>query len=227
MKERIGICLALAVLLALGFLGFHHSGATPQLVTVAAEYMPNELLVKFKTATPEIAVIQAIDAVQGIIVTDHKVTISASQWVDKKSEYRSFIGDPDLFLIRVPAALGIGNAIGIFSANSSVECVEKNFIVHATYLPNDTRFYDQWALNNIGQTQGIGGTIDSDIDALEAWDIFTGSPDVVIAILDGGINYEHDDLSANIWTNPANWEGRKGLTMTTTAGMMICMGTIS
>lgn len=66
-------------------------------------------------------------------------------------------------------------------------------------FPNDPRFSDLWGLHNTGQT---GGTADIDIDAPEAWDLTTGSPDVVVAIIDTGIDYNHPDLQANIWTNP-------------------------
>jgi len=71
--------------------------------------------------------------------------------------------------------------------------------------PNDTRFGELWGLKNTGQT---GGTVDADIDAPEAWDIYTGSADMVVAVIDTGINYNHIDLQANIWINmdeiPAN-----------------------
>ncbi len=65
-------------------------------------------------------------------------------------------------------------------------------------IPNDQFFSQQWALENTGQT---GGTPDSDIDAAEAWDIETGNPDVIIAIVDSGIDLTHPDLIDNIWTN--------------------------
>ena len=65
-------------------------------------------------------------------------------------------------------------------------------------IPNDPYFEDQWALHNTGQT---GGKRDSDIDAIEAWDIEKGSPDVSIAIIDSGIDLTHPDLVDNIWVN--------------------------
>ncbi|PTM20063.1 MAG: hypothetical protein DA446_05125 [Bacteroidetes bacterium] len=65
-------------------------------------------------------------------------------------------------------------------------------------IPNDTRFGDMWGMFNTGQSNGIAG---ADISATDAWAIGTGSRNVVIAILDSGIDYNHPDLNANMWTN--------------------------
>lgn len=66
-------------------------------------------------------------------------------------------------------------------------------------MPNDSQFGDMWGLNNTGQT---GGTPDADIDAPEAWDVETGSADLVVAVIDSGMDLAHPDLAANLWTNP-------------------------
>ncbi|RLF56784.1 MAG: hypothetical protein DRN25_07485, partial [Thermoplasmata archaeon] len=58
--------------------------------------------------------------------------------------------------------------------------------------PNDPRFSEQWYLNN---------SSDHDIDAPEAWHTTTGSDNIIVAIVDSGIDYTHEDLSANVWIN--------------------------
>ncbi|MBS3956342.1 MAG: S8 family serine peptidase [Clostridiales bacterium] len=65
--------------------------------------------------------------------------------------------------------------------------------------PNDPRFDTLWGLHNTGQT---GGIPDADIDAPEAWATYgTGSRDVVVAVIDTGVNHAHADLRANRWVN--------------------------
>ena len=48
---------------------------------------------------------------------------------------------------------------------------------------------------------------DADIDAPEAWDLTTGSAGVVVGVIDTGVDYNHPDLAANIWTNPGEIAG--------------------
>ena len=71
-------------------------------------------------------------------------------------------------------------------------------VVNPNVIPNDPSFTQLWGLNNTGQN---GGTVDADIDAPEAWDIQTGNPNLVIGVLDTGVDYNHPDLLGNIWTN--------------------------
>ena len=68
-------------------------------------------------------------------------------------------------------------------------------------LPNDPMFKDQWALNNAGQD---GGKEKADLSAVKAWAKTQGSSDVVVAVLDSGVDYTHPDLIANMWIRPAN-----------------------
>ena len=62
---------------------------------------------------------------------------------------------------------------------------------------NDTQYDEQWHYHNTGQQ---GGTVDCDIDLSEAWDIERGSSEVLIAVQDMGIEINHPDLNAHIWS---------------------------
>jgi len=66
-------------------------------------------------------------------------------------------------------------------------------------FPRDPQFEDQWALANSGQRGGKKG---ADISATLAWAKTTGSEDLVVAVLDTGVDYNHEDLASNMWTRP-------------------------
>lgn len=73
--------------------------------------------------------------------------------------------------------------------------------------PNDLYYGPyQWNLNNTGQN---GATPDADIDAPEAWDYTTGSSNVVVAIVDTGIDLNHPDLKSKLWRNPGEIAGNR------------------
>ncbi|MFN2510705.1 MAG: S8 family serine peptidase [Pyrinomonadaceae bacterium] len=67
--------------------------------------------------------------------------------------------------------------------------------------PNDVRFLEQWALDNDGRNGGKEG---ADVGALRAWVTTTGDDDIIVAVLDSGVDYTHSDLQNNIWVRPAN-----------------------
>jgi subtilisin family serine protease len=206
MKTRNLMWLLSATLLTLSFLGFQSHGATqrggPAPVPATDKYVPNEVLVKFKAPTADICIVKSINAIQGTIITLNNRVLSAESLLEKRSDNRSFLGDQFLFRIQVQPNMGAGKAIDLLQMDPTVEFAEYNFIYHAT-----TDYFSlQWGLNNTGS---LGGVADADIDAPEAWNLFTGSSDVTIAISDTGINYDHPDLQGNIWNNPGETGGGK------------------
>ena len=81
---------------------------------------------------------------------------------------------------------------------------EPNYIQEIQLTPNDPKFGQLWGLNNTGQTvSGQVGIADADIDAAEAWDVSTGSSSIVVGVIDTGVDFNHPDLAANIWSAPA------------------------
>ncbi len=82
--------------------------------------------------------------------------------------------------------------------DSIVSWAEPVYKKRLTWTPNDPYYGNQWHYHNTGQQ---GGTVDKDIDLPEAWNLEKGHPDVIVAIIDGGIQTNHPDLSANIWSS--------------------------
>ncbi|MBU0638527.1 MAG: S8 family serine peptidase [Planctomycetes bacterium] len=75
-------------------------------------------------------------------------------------------------------------------------------------FPNDTYFGNQYSLHNTGQNiQGQTGTPDADIDAPEAWELHTGTADVVLAIIDSGVSHSHPDLAGKLLPGRNTYDG--------------------
>ena len=107
------------------------------------------------------------------------------------------------YVLKVSKDSDIVSIVNEYSSSPDIVYAEPNGFVHLCAIPNDPDFSNQWALHNTGQIilDDISGTPDVDIDAPEAWDYETGDSEVVIAIIDSGIDYTHPDLAANIWIN--------------------------
>ncbi len=106
----------------------------------------------------------------------------------------------DAYVYEVPAGETAKGLVKKLSSDGSVKYAELDYKQSvAQTIPNDALFNQLWGLHNTGQT---GGTAGADIDAPEAWDHTTGSGDIVVAVIDTGVDYKHPDLVDNIWTNP-------------------------
>lgn len=114
----------------------------------------------------------------------------------------------DLYEVLLPEQVSVETALSAYSASDLVVYAEPNFQVQVDATPDDLRFGEQWGFNNSGQT---GGTVDADIDALEAWNIHTGSGNTIVAVIDTGVDYTHPDLADNIWTNTLEFAGLPGV----------------
>jgi thermitase len=105
----------------------------------------------------------------------------------------------DLALVDLPRDLTVEEAVETYEDSPSIEYAEPDYLLRPAATPNDPDFSSLYGLNNTGQT---GGTPDADIDAPEAWDVTTGDPNLVVAVIDSGVDVNHPDLRENIWTNP-------------------------
>ncbi len=77
---------------------------------------------------------------------------------------------------------------------------------------NDPYAKYQWNLHNSGD-EAIAKTArkGADVGVLDAWELCTGSSDVVVAVIDGPVQYNHPDLAAAMWVNEAELNGREGV----------------
>ncbi len=109
-------------------------------------------------------------------------------------------------------SLDVGVLADFFRMHPNVEYVEPNYLLHSTAVPNDPSFGQLWALQNLSQPG-------ADIGAVAAWDVTTGSNANVVAVVDTGIDYTHQDLVANLWTAPGSFTVHiGGVTITCAAG---------
>lgn len=78
---------------------------------------------------------------------------------------------------------------------------EPDYLLYPSLVPNDPLLTNGtlWAMRNTGQS---GGKSDADIDAIEAWNSIQSAENIVVAVIDTGVRYTHEDLAANMWRNP-------------------------
>ncbi len=101
--------------------------------------------------------------------------------------------------------------VASISRRRDIEYVEPNYILHSDAIPNDPSFANLWGMRNTGQViNGVAGKPGADISATLAWDVTTGSRANVVAIVDTGIDYNHSDLAANVWTAPRSFSTNIG-----------------
>lgn len=91
------------------------------------------------------------------------------------------------------------NLVQLLESDPRVRYAEPNYLLHIARTPDDPDLNKLWGLHNIGQTGGLNG---ADVSAMQAWDITTGSKELIVAIIDTGIDFNHPDLAANMWVNP-------------------------
>lgn len=180
------------------------------------EYVPGELIVKFQEDV-EISIQPVKDILLTGIQSIDEINneYGGLNSAEKVFENSMILSLSNVYKFTFSSDTDVPGLVKDYSNESSVVYAEPNYIYYidgfyqnsainnpstsfSGTMLNDPYFNLQWALHNIGQN---GGTPDADIDAPEAWDITTGSSDVVIAILDTGVDYTHPDLVGNIWIN--------------------------
>ena len=178
--------LALAALAALVLVATAASAARPS--KSVAPHRNDRLLVAYKRGLTE----------TGRTALKHRV----GAWT-----IRTYLNGSELLRVRPGRVEAVIKAL---RASGKVRYAEPDYIEHvsAVTVPNDPSFTQQWAFQNTGQSVGGStGTPGADESATAAWSVTTGSRSIVVAEVDTGVDYNHPDLGANIWTNPGGING--------------------
>ncbi len=98
------------------------------------------------------------------------------------------------------ASEGVVYAEPMYKIASKGDEITKVQPIQRLAAPNDPSFPQQWGFSNIGSVPGSVANVD--IHMLDAWNIAQGKPNVIVAVMDEGVDYTHQDLTASMWVNP-------------------------
>ncbi|MGB1241366.1 MAG: S8 family serine peptidase, partial [Chitinophagales bacterium] len=174
---------------------------------VGQNYIKNELLVKFKAGVASTQAETTMQSMDAQVVENYE-DLGIQQWSLPNAvsiDGQNFTTDNETDIVSLAAYL--------MANNPSIQLAEPNFIMSASptdFIPDDPSLSLLWGLNNEEQT---GGLSDADIDAFEAWDITTGDEEIIVGVLDSGVDWTHPDLAENIWQNLGEDADGDGVTM--------------
>ncbi|MCK4665429.1 S8 family serine peptidase [Candidatus Dependentiae bacterium] len=172
-----------------------------------SNYVKGEIIIKFKNLnknfSPFIRDKSVKTGVSSIDILNKKFGVYDIEKVFKnvrqptKSAFSGIkkmnVNVPDLFSIRIlrfPKTLNPEDIASEYIKDPNVEYAHPNYLAKLYLTPNDPSFNFQWGLDKI--------------KARKAWEVETGSPSVIVAVIDTGVDWNHPDLALNIWTKSSD-----------------------
>ena len=159
------------------------------------KYAPDEVLVKFKEGRVDLAN-------PGLMSFFREVNTRLGNDLTKDD----IIESGNIVVYKIKDNRSVEEVINEIEQDSNVEIAQPNYYSYSSDLEtNDTEKNNLWGLDNFGQTitfdSGVTttGTLGADIDLKRAWNVSVGTSDVVVAVIDSGVAYNHPDLVGNMW----------------------------
>ncbi|MFQ5797155.1 MAG: S8 family serine peptidase [Bacteroidota bacterium] len=159
--------------------------------TTGSEYLAGVVLIKLKTfagtlgkSTIGVAALDAAMEPYGVRQVRRMFPHHQPSQDRKKVDLSRFV------IVEYSSPVDPASLAKELGTNPAVEYAEPKYVSYIEKIPNDSLYWNQWHLPKI--------------QAPEAWDITQGSSDIVIAIVDSGTDWNHPDLSADIWINPGD-----------------------
>ncbi len=172
------------------------------LFVVSCVQAQNSFLVKYKSQIDNYSIEKSIQNITEKTKLLSKSNLSNSpneQFIKPLNPYfyskNEAIGK--LFIVNFKSSEDNNTARNLFDTDNNIEYTEINNTLKIDYVPNDSLINQQWALEKIG--------------AFNAWETTKGSKDILIAIIDTGIDYLHPDLAPNLFVNNQEDLNRNGI----------------
>lgn len=203
-------CLALCALLVLNIAQAAHTSKYSKKSLKRTEVHNNQILIKFKNGSKNSFL--KSNAFAGALVDEF--TLSQGDFLVMESTHKS-----------------LTETLNELKNNPAIEYAEPNYTYRAIGVkeydayeamisaPTDPMYDQLWGLKNDGNNEPAGnrgnsspsGKAGADVNVEAAWSLSTGSKNVVIAVIDTGIDYNHPDLVDNMWINEAEANGQPGV----------------
>lgn len=199
--SRLFVCVV--SLLALLATETAQAGPLPRsnpFVQASQPYVPGEIIVRYKAGTTDAAMAQSLSTtatrVRGNNASAMQLTILRRY---------TAIDAMGRTIVRLTTTGSVEETIAALKNDPDVASASPNQYVHLDAVtPDDPEYALQWGLSNTGQViRGTAGTAGADISAVDAWELRREAPEVVVAVIDTGIDLGHEDLVGNIWVNAA------------------------
>lgn len=194
------VTIVMAGLLAVSIYPINHTNALSQ-------HQNNSALAQMQSAKEDI--------VAGEVIVQFKKGISEKKVAAKNGlAVEEKVGDKIALVSFDEKKKTTEDVVGQLSKDQAVVNVQPNYKYKAAGFTNDPYLNRQWGLHNTGQIiNGTAGRRDADINLPEAWSLTKGMKmrEVVVAVIDSGVDINHPDLAGSIWRNEAEASGRAGV----------------